>query len=212
MDGSSSSSRFLPKKDKISPPSGSVSEDTISLLNKAQTGDSLALDELCSRYLPRLYRWASGRLPSNVRRAVDTGDLVQEIFLSTIGRLEGLHPRSPGSFTAYLRKALLNRIKDETRKVGRKPELAALGGNEADTAPSPLDRTIGLDLREQYESAMMQLKEDDRAAVFLRVELKMGYAEIAGVLNKPSPDAARMTVQRALVRLAEGMQDEIGQE
>jgi len=212
MDGSSSSSRHPPKKDNISPPSGSESEDTISLLNQAQTGDSLALDELCSRYLPRLYRWASGRLPSNVRRAVDTGDLVQEIFLGTIRRLEGLHPRYPGSFPAYLRRAILNRINDEMRKVGRKPDLALLSGNEADAAPSPLDRTIGLELREQYENAMTQLKEDDRAAVFLRVELKMGYAEIAGVLDKPSPDAARMTVQRALVRLAEGMQDEIGQE
>jgi DNA-directed RNA polymerase specialized sigma24 family protein len=110
-----------------------------------------------------------------------------------------------------LRRALLNRIKDETRKVARKPELTALGGTEADTAPSPLDQTVGQDLQEQYESAMMQLKEDDRAAVFLRVELKIGYEEIADVLNKPSLDAARMTVQRALVRLAEEMQDGIGQ-
>jgi RNA polymerase sigma factor (sigma-70 family) len=145
-----------------------------------------------------------------LRKSIDTGDVVQEIFLGTIRCLENIRPRYPGSFPTYLRRAVLNRINDETRKSARKPELAALGGNETDTAPSPLDQTIGLDLREQYERAMMRLTENDRAAVFLRVELKMGYAEIAGVLNKPSTDAARMAVQRALVRLAEGMHDENG--
>ena len=184
-------------------------EDTINLLDRAQSGDDRALDVVCSRYLPQLYRWAAGRLPKYMRRVVDTGDLVQEVLLGTIRCLDDLHPRYPGSFPAYLRKAILNRINDETRKAARRPGLSALDGNEPDSSPSPLDRAIGHDLQQQYESAMMRLREDDRAAVFLRIELKVDYTEIASVLNKPSTDAARMSVQRALVRLAEEMSDEI---
>jgi DNA-directed RNA polymerase specialized sigma24 family protein len=38
-----------------------------------------------------------------------------------------------------------------------------------------------------------------------RVELGLSYAEIAEMLNKPSANAARMTVVRSIMRLAEEM-------
>ena len=44
-----------------------------------------------------------------------------------------------------------------------------------------------------------------REAVIARVEMGLGYAEIARHLDKPSADAARMAVSRALVRLAREM-------
>ena len=40
---------------------------------------------------------------------------------------------------------------------------------------------------------------------FARVEFGLSFAEVAQVLGKPSADAARMAVVRALVRLAEEM-------
>jgi DNA-directed RNA polymerase specialized sigma24 family protein len=44
--------------------------------------------------------------------------------------------------------------------------------------------------------------------VISRVEFDLSYAELADVLGKRSPDAARMAVVRALVRLAEEMNRE----
>ena len=44
-------------------------------------------------------------------------------------------------------------------------------------------------------------------AVICRVEMDMTYAEIARALGKNSDDSARMTVSRALVRLAKEMGD-----
>ena len=38
-------------------------DSSVDLLLKAQAGDNEALDRLLARYLPRLRRWASGRLP-----------------------------------------------------------------------------------------------------------------------------------------------------
>jgi RNA polymerase sigma-70 factor (ECF subfamily) len=49
------------------------------------------------------------------------------------------------------------------------------------------------------------LTEGERQAVVLRVELGLSYEEIAGQLEKPSADAARMAVTRAIARLAAEM-------
>ena len=49
-------------------------ETTFSLVVRARGGDRAALDELCLRYLPRLRRWAHGRLPAWTRQAIDTED------------------------------------------------------------------------------------------------------------------------------------------
>ena len=55
-------------------------ESSVELLERARAGDSDALDRLLGRYLPRLRRWASGRLPRRARDLSDTDDLVQERY------------------------------------------------------------------------------------------------------------------------------------
>jgi RNA polymerase sigma-70 factor (ECF subfamily) len=49
---------------------------------------------------------------------------------------------------------------------------------------------------------LSRLRPDDREVVIARVEMDMSYEEIAQLLGKPSADAARMAVHRALLRLA----------
>ena len=53
--------------------------------------------------------------------------------------------------------------------------------------------------------ALAELGDDERALVVARVELGYSYEQIAVALDKPSADAARMAVGRALVKLAERM-------
>ena len=74
-----------------------------------------------------------------------------------------------------------------------------------DEAASPLDEAIGREAVARYEASLERLKPEERQAVILRVELQLPYAQIAEEMQKPSADAARMAVARALVRLAEGM-------
>ena len=69
--------------------------------------------------------------------------------------------------------------------------------------PSPLAETIGNETMEVYETALRRLPEKQREAVILRVELGFTHEEVASALGSPSANAARMTVARALVRLAE---------
>ena len=65
---------------------------------------------------------------------------------------------------------------------------------------------IGSETERRYEQGLLTLTDDVRTAVVARVELGLSFAEIAELTDKPSPDAARMTVVRGLVKLAEAME------
>jgi RNA polymerase sigma-70 factor (ECF subfamily) len=68
-----------------------------------------------------------------------------------------------------------------------------------------LQHVIGAETLERYHRALDRLEAQDREAIIARVELGQSWAEVAAALGKPSADAARMAVSRALKRLAEEM-------
>lgn len=176
-----------------------------SLLELAQNGDQAALEALVARYRPRLARWASGRLPRWARDIADTQDLVQETLFQTFKRIESFEPRGDGALQAYLRQAVLNRIREELRRAKRKPEKVDLDSHAENDGWSPLEQAIGREAVERYERALAELRAEDREIIVARVELGYTNAEIAALLNKPSANAARMALERALVRLAKQM-------
>jgi RNA polymerase sigma-70 factor (ECF subfamily) len=176
---------------------------TLSLLTRAKAGDQEALDDLFARYLPMLSRWARGRLPRWVRDGSDTQDLVQETLLQTFRKIDGFEHRGEGAFQAYLRQAVMNRIRDAVRKAHRHPPREELDPQAPDDNASPLELAIGSEALERYDAALERLEETDRALVVARVELGLSYAEVAAATGKPSPNAARMAVSRALVKLAQ---------
>jgi RNA polymerase sigma-70 factor (ECF subfamily) len=180
-------------------------ESTIELLSRARGGDEAALNTLFARYLPDLRRWASGRLPRWARDLADTTDLVQETLLQTFKRIENFEPRSEDAFRAYLRQALMNRVRDELRRHHRRPGPSELDSQQPDDAPSPLDTAMAHQAMDRYEEALATLTETERDAIIGRIELGLSYAELAQHLGKPSAEAARKAAQRALLRLAAQM-------
>ncbi len=82
-------------------------ESTLVLLARVRQGDRDALDQLFSRCLPPLRRWARGRLPAAARGALDTQDLVQDTVLNSLRRLDQFESRHEGALQAYLRQAVL---------------------------------------------------------------------------------------------------------
>ena len=176
---------------------------TQELLQRAKSGDQNALGVLMARYRPRLERWATGRLPSHARSLLDTGDLVQESLMNALERLDRFEVRGPGMFQAYVRQAVLNRIRDQVRWARSKPAVSEPERLEART-PSPLDSAIGSDVLDRYERALASLSEDEQRLLHLRIELDFSYGEIAAVMER-SPDAVRIAAQRALCKLAENM-------
>lgn len=179
-------------------------ESTASLLVRIRKGDDAATEILIARYLPALRRWAHGRLPPSARHLADTDDLVQITLLKTLKRVKEFDSQRHGAFFAYLRRALHNQLLDQLRSAKRRPGRE-LRVEPVAEEPSPLEEAIGRDRLRSYETALDGLEERQREAVIMRVELGSSYGEIAGVIGSPSPNAARMVVSRALVRLAEMM-------
>lgn len=192
----------------MSPPSGSeplALHTTTDLLRRAKDGDRAALESLAARYLPRLRRWASGRIPTRARSLFDTVDLVQETLMRTFEHLDRVELRGPGGFEAYVRSAVLNRIRDGIRYADRRPGPAGIPETLPDAGPTPLELAIGADLAQRYERAFATLSPDEQHLVHLRVELDWDYEEIRVMTGRDSRDAVRMAVTRALRRLAEAM-------
>ena len=181
---------------------------TSDLLARARTGDADALNQLYARYLPLLRRWARGRLPGWTRDLRDTDDIVQETLVQTLRRIDDFSPRHEGALQAYLRQAVVNRVRDEVRRVGRRPVTAELSSDYEDSSQSPLDLAIGHEAASRYEAALQRLRPEDRELIVARVEMGNSYQQIASEHGKSSADAARMAVARALVRLAEEMDSE----
>ena len=113
------------------------------LLERVRAGDTAALNRLMDRYLPRLSRWASGRLPRWARGMIDTPDVVQETLFQTFRKIETFRPERVGALQAYLRQAVLNAIREELRRKERRPDATDLNGLEADSHLSPLEQAIG---------------------------------------------------------------------
>jgi RNA polymerase sigma-70 factor (ECF subfamily) len=189
----------------VHPAGGDDPDSSIGLLARIRGGDSEALNRLLARHLPALQRWAHGRLPPGIRDLEDTADLVQETVIQALKHLDHFEYRREGALQAYLRHAVYNRIRMEFRRKRSRPSSTELDADVADVAASPLEEAIGREAVERYDRALARLKPEDREAVIVKMELDCSYAELARALGKPSADAARMAVGRALLRLAEEM-------
>jgi RNA polymerase sigma-70 factor (ECF subfamily) len=180
-------------------------ESSFELIERAQRGDASALDRLLARYRPRLQRWASGRLPRYAREVTDTEDLVQNALIGTFKNFHAFENRTEWALQAYLRTAVTNGIRDVMSAVGSRPRVEELGEHVEASGLSPFEAAVGAEVFGRYDRALATLDRIDREAVISRVELGCSYKEIAALLGKPSPDAARMTVARALAELAKAM-------
>ena len=160
-----------------------------------------ARERLLSRIYRPLIRFAHGRLPARARDLTDTEDLVQVALLRALDHIEEFDPRREGAFMAYLRSILLNLVRDEARRVSRRPEQEEMGENLATSYPSPLEEAVGREALERYDAALDKLTKEQREAVMLRVEMGYTYAQIAEGMALASTDSARMMVTRAIARL-----------
>lgn len=178
-------------------------DTTSRLLLRAKRGDGDALNALFERHIPILKKWATGRLARWARDIADTQDLVQETVLETFKRIEVFEPRGKGALRAYLRQALLNRVRNELRRASRHPAAESLDPEAPSFETSPLDAAIRAQRLSRYEAALERLSATERDLITARLEMGLSYEEMARVFRKPSWNAARMATARALLRLAE---------
>ena len=176
-------------------------EPTVELIIRARTGDPAAVEAILQRCLPSLKRWAHGRLPAAARGHIDTGDLVQDAAMNAIARLDTFEPRHVGAMQAYLRQSVINRIRDEIRRIVRQPPPLELPEDHPSDRTSPLEFAIQAEKYEHNRDALSRMTSKDRELIVGRIEVEWSLAEIAHRFGLRTVDAARMAVNRAAKRL-----------
>jgi len=178
------------------------------LLRRIWAGDSRARDQLVRAYLPVVKRIAHARLPGWARGVGDTDDVVSITMEKALGNIESFQPRREGAFLAYLRTILTNEINTYIRRARVRPIGGELDAQLPSKEPSPLERLLGRELHDRYESALERMTPEQREAIVLRIEMGFSHREIAEKLDLPSADAARMVIARAMVRLERELRDD----
>lgn len=184
-------------------PRGSSSEGR--LLARARGGSRSAVDVLFARYGSWLRRWARGRLPPWARGTVDTSDVVQDSLQFTFARLGGFKSKQSRALRLYLRRAVDNRIRDELRRVTRRRDITEPVEPlvTSDAAAPQLRQLLDDETWRHYLDGLERLRARDRRLIVGRTELGYSFRQLALVERLSSPDAARMALQRALLRLSD---------
>jgi RNA polymerase sigma-70 factor (ECF subfamily) len=167
----------------------------------AETADSTSVDTLVQHCLPSVQRWAHGKLPRASRGDFDTKDLVQEAALRMLKRRSLFTPRHAHSVQAYMRRTVLNLVRDEARRLARRPETVAIGDELQSDQSGPLEITMKQELRDRYLAALRTLRLKDQQLIIASIVREQHVHQIARVFGLPSPAAARVAVARACNRL-----------
>ena len=188
-------------------PSTSSSESR--LLEQVRRGSRGAAEALFARYGSWLRRWTRGRLPQRVRGSLDTSDLVQEALRYMFTRLDWFESKRASSLRAYLRRVIENRIRDELRRATRRRHAIAPEQpvRMSEAGAPQLRRLVDDEAWRCYVDGLQRLSSRDRRLIAGRVEFGYNYRQLALVERMSSPDAARMALRRALIRLGDVMAD-----
>ncbi|MGH9174197.1 MAG: RNA polymerase sigma factor, partial [Vicinamibacterales bacterium] len=125
-------------------------------------------------------------------------------FLRTLRRIKRFQHRTVGGLQAYLRQAVVNRVRDLIRGSKRRGTEGGVDPEPRDWMPSPLEAAIMRQQLDRFLEALRKLRPADRQVIVWRIELGYSAEEIATKLGK-SKAAAGMTVTRAMTRLAKEM-------
>lgn len=180
-------------------------ESSLGLVERAKAGDASALERLIARYLPRLRRWTRQAFPSWARDAADTDDLVQETVWSAVRNLSHFTMRGDHALRAYMKRAARNRVNDEVKRVSRRPQRSQIPDNLPSQLPRPDQAAMAREDLWRCHVALCRLSADDRKIIELSVANGADPTGLAALTGKPSPDAARVALSRALRRLAREM-------
>lgn len=199
-------------------PDGTVSQKTRELVAQAQKGNRTAANRLFHVYGDRVFRIVRMRMGGELRKRMESADLVQDVLLSALQDMERFEYRDDGDFLRWLIKITERRISDGLRKMHaqkrdvRRELLYDYSSQKRSSdggAPIPnLQRTTTPSViaarhedLDRLEQAMAGLKlEYQRVIVLTKID-GLSYRQASEELGR-KPDAVRMLLARAMSELA----------
>lgn len=187
---------------------------TIELVRRAQAGSGDALNALFTRYYPRVKQIVSIRLGRRMRSRMDSGDIMQDTFISAMRSFDRYEVRTEARFLNWLCTIAEHQIGDavdhftaQKRNIDREVALdrptdsghvgidpVASGMVPADLLSRDEERTVVIE-------AMRTLPHAYRELILLRDYMGMSWEEVAEETGSSSADAARMRHGSAIVKL-----------
>lgn len=173
------------------------------LVDRARSGDPLAVRELIDRHKDRLF----GFIWRMVRDHHEAEDVCQDAFLKAFASLHTFS--SDYRFSTWLftigYRVCLNRLRRKRLATGCDLDLSMLPANTADTPESVAESKEAGALRKAVWSAVDRLTPPQRAAVLLFYRHDMSCQEIARVVQLPLA-TVKSHLHRARARLRDMME------
>lgn len=172
--------------------------DESSMIERARQGDQAALNGLVLKYWQPVYRLACRKIGNSD----DAQEITQETFFKALRALPN-YKETGASFQTYLGRIALNLVNDYWRKKGRTPQIVDIADYQEpliDTAGSPEQHTLTLELREAMARLVAMLPPEQRQTVELRIVAGLSVQETARLLEKTEA-AVKMLQQRGLKNL-----------
>jgi len=192
------------------------SHKTQQLVALAKGGDESAVDQLCRVYTERIRWMVRLRMGKELRRRLDSMDVVQDVLIHALGGITDFTYENEGDFVRWLSRIAENALRDnwerlhaEKRDIRKEVRLdnyrpttgvgfvGTPGAIEATTPSAIMSKREDLD---KLEKAMDELKPEYREVIVLTKIEGLSYREIGNRLGK-SPDAVRMLVPSAIAEL-----------
>lgn len=194
----------------MSPLPGDESSSFHVLFVQARSGSEPAIELLLEKYRDYLLLIANKEMPVEIQGKVAPSDIVQETLLGAWQELDIFRGAVEEEFLGWLRRILLNKITDQTRKftrtakrqIGRELELDCSATRDPHTqaAPqqeTPSSRAMLAEEIQNLEKALSRLSDFHRQLIQWRNYERLSFKEIAARLDC-TPDTARKSWARAI--------------
>jgi len=195
--------------------------DTQVLINEAKLGDKDALNSLFARYQNRVLRIVRLRLNPELREKLkmQSIDIVQDVFIAALRKLNEFEPTSKGAFLHWLSKIVENYIRDQIdyfsaqkrhsplKEILLDETLKTDSGSEVkvheiipseDTSPSQY--ASRKEIKSALDNLLLRVEEADREVIILYKLEELTFKEIAQLHNK-TEEAVRKQYHRAFQKL-----------
>jgi len=199
--------------------------DTEALVERAQSGDAAAMNELFARHYQIMVEMARRRLGPRLRAKEDPDDLAQTTFREAVRDFSSYGYRGEGSLLRWLIQILQNKIRDRAefysagkREIGKE---RSMDGGPTDDAPTfePMSDDLSITRQVQRDEnyhllrdALTELTEDHRQAIQLVFFQGLTLREAGEQMEGRSEDAVRMMLRRAESRLGEILKSSLGKD
>jgi len=181
-----------------------MEETDFDLVKAVGAGDHQAFEYLVKKYRSSVFNFVYRCLGE--RQAAE--DILQEVFLALYRAASRFEPRAQVSTWLFkiAYNLSMNEIKRRKRHLDLSEALHALPRQDA--GPSASSTIEAGELRKNVMTALDQLPENQKAAMLLRLNEELSYAEISEVLSV-SVSSAESLIFRARTRLRQLLKEEM---